>query len=163
MKSFILDTCTIINLYNAGILSAVLELNGIDFHIGELVLDECSKNLDQKSFIERCINSGCLYLIEELPLDEILLIKNKYILGIGESESLALALKHGINIATDDKKARTISSKLLGKERLSGSIYFIKSLIQEGKIDCDKGLLLIDIMKKSGGFLPKMHRNSLCD
>lgn len=164
MKHYVLDACTVINLYNAEILEDVLLLGGISFYIGDLVLDECSKNTDQSQCFNLLINDGKLnFLNDKLELSELLQVKELFFLGIGESESIALAYKFNFNIATDDKKARSASRIQLGEDRLSGSIYFIKQLIIDGVIECNRGLFLIQLMKSRGGFLPNVNRNYLCD
>lgn len=163
MKFVVLDSCALINLLNADILKKVFKLSDHVFYIGELVRDECYIVEDQKEIIESQINKGLLKVLEgQISFKEFKAIKDKFGLGDGETESIALSKKLNFHIATDDKKARNSAMEEVGEDFLCGSLYLLKQMIRQGIISCTEGLVLYKLMKIKGGFLPNVDINYLC-
>jgi predicted nucleic acid-binding protein len=163
MKFVILDSCALINLLNAEILKKIFKLDDHVFYIGELVRDECFAVDEQKKTIEFFINKGVLKVLEgQISFTEFKDIKNKFGLGDGETESIALSKKLNFHIATDDRKARNSALEEVGSEFLCGSLYLLKQMITQGILTCTEGLVIYKLMKIKGGFLPSVDVNYLC-
>ena len=159
----VLDACSIINLFNGGCFDKVLGLNH-SFYIGDMLLDQEIVPDFQKVILQALIDKNKIQILpSNLSLAEYLQFKNKYNLGIGETECLALCKNNGYNICTDDKKARECSGVELGQSKVVGSLFLLKESVKAAILNCVEAIDSYKLMRKKGGFLPtNMDQNYFC-
>lgn len=118
----VLDACSIINLINGDVLQKVILLNDKRFYVGEYLYDEEILDISQKLKVQTLVQNSCITLLQStITLTQFSILKNKYDLGNGETECIAICKNTGYFIATDDKKARSNASTELGGAKVIGS------------------------------------------
>ncbi|WP_420578352.1 hypothetical protein [Ekhidna sp.] len=159
----ILDNCSLINIINGDILEEVLNLEGINFHIGPIVYDEFTQYKDG-SILDEMISKGLLSRVGEdvVTIEEYRSMLDKYGLGDGETECLCISRKFGYRMASDDKKARSSGIKEIGRNRVIGSIFLLKRLVEKNVFNCSEAFERYVFMKVSGGFLPDYKKDEFC-
>lgn len=157
---FVLDTCSLINLCNGGILLTVLGLPNKSFYIGPSVGLEAKSLVNQLNPI---IGAGLLLQLdsEEISAVKFLDFKTRFRLGDGETESMTGAFQFGYNIVCDDAAARKAASELLGDGRVTGSIGLLRLCVKEGVLTADAGVEAYRLMLKGGAFLPRLSPQEL--
>ena len=156
----VLDACSIINLINGNLLQKVILLPSYKYFIGELLFEQELLNNIQKIKIQACIDNKNIMLLNSIiTLSEFNTLKSLYDLGLGETECIALCKRFDYHISTDDLKARYSAEKELGKEKVIGSLYFLKKLKETGITSTEESYKSYLSMKKAGGFLPKIDQS----
>ena len=161
MPNILFDTSSIINLINGESFDLIFNLKKYNFYIGPLVNEEC---IDNSRIIYDFIINGKLFLLDEniISLNEFSNLLNKYNLGDGETECIAIAKKLKFMICSDDKKARNCIEKEVGKQFVTGTIYLLKQLVINKIITCEEAFYKYNLMILSGGFLPTFAKSYFC-
>lgn len=154
MNDLIIDACTLVNLVNGECLEILSKLPG-NFHVGAIVLDECGT---KREIIEKAINDGMLLELneDEIDADIYLCFLGQYSLGEGETECLVFAHEKGMGVVSDDRKARTVAKKKVGKSRVFGSIWLLGEAVKAGVMSSEDAWDAYEKMKVNGGFLPPL-------
>jgi predicted nucleic acid-binding protein len=150
----IIDASSIINLDNAQALELVAGLSDRTIWLSPLVIGECKPTCAAR--IVQLEKEGLIRFVnpESVSAETFLSLLETYDLGEGETECLALSLGHPYVMCCDDSKARRIGTKLLGPERVIGSLGLLKCCVSAELISPKQAFDLYELMKKAGGFLP---------
>jgi predicted nucleic acid-binding protein len=149
-----LDASALINVLNAGVLSSFLQLPGVAFAIGPQVRAECRQ---QREGIDAIIGCGLQALSDsDLPSSVFFSLLEQYGLGLGETESLALAGHYGYNVCTDDRRARKMCASALGPERVFGTARLLRDSVLANVLTGEAALCVYEQMKARGAFLPEL-------
>jgi predicted nucleic acid-binding protein len=157
-----MDSSSLINLSNAGILEYVLDLERCNFIVTPLVLGEC--NGDCGVTLVQTRDSGQLEFLNDndIDADHFLNLLDDLQLGAGETECIAAALGRQYLICCDDRKAREAASNLIGQHRVIGTIKLLKWCVEEQLYNCTQAFDHFLAMKGCGGFLPDMQQQYFC-
>jgi predicted nucleic acid-binding protein len=159
----ILDACSLINLINGGLLQKIVALASTQFHVGEILLEQEILDNVQKLKVNTLIANKDLSLLpSNILLSQFIALKNKYGLGDGETECIALCKNLNFAISTDDLKARKCAKTELGSQFVFGSLYLMRELVRAGTISCQEALTAYKEMITHGGFLPNVDATYLC-
>lgn len=151
----IIDACSIINLYNGGMLRRICELQDLEILVGPIVGGECS--VDISPVIADLHDGGLLrYLADnDLDSDEFLIFVGEAKLGDGEAECISLArLDQNSVICCDDKRGRMKGVEILGDGRVFGSLRLLKMAVEREIINANEAFEAYELMRGAGGFLP---------
>jgi len=148
----ILDASAIINLINGGVLDVILSLPGYKFAVGPQALDECTQ---QRSAI-LTLTSIVFLSDDDIPASLFFALLDQYQLGLGETECLALASRHGGEVCTDDRKARKMCAKVLGPERVFGSARLLREAVAAKVLSAEGAIGAYQAMRVAGAFLPEI-------
>lgn len=150
----VLDACSIINLFNGDSLDKVLRLNH-SFYVGDMLFEQEIITDLQKIVLQALIEKKQIAILPStLSLTEFLRLKDKYKLGMGETECLSLCKNSGYIICTDDKKARECSGRELGTSNVVGSLFLLRESVKYALMNCIEAISSYTLMRKKGGFLP---------
>lgn len=151
------DACCAINLINGGILSVVSQLPHIRLCMQGLVEDEIGEGFAQ---IAQLVAEGCFDLVsgDKILASEVGAIAERYNIGLGESECIAIGKKFACAVASDDRKARGAATVELGQSRVTGSIGLLKSSVSGGLISSEQAYASYQKMVREGAFLPRIER-----
>lgn len=153
----VLDACTLINLINGQILKSVSLLPGYKLFIIDNLLEQEILNESQRIYINVLVSTSVITIIESpVTVTEFLSLKEKYDLGAGELECIALCRKQGLHMASDDRKARKCAAAELQTTQVIGSLYFLKALVQEKLVEAIEAKECLALMKKKGAYLPNV-------
>ena len=160
----ILDACSIINLINGGLLQKVVTLASIQFHVGEILLEDEILNEVQKIKVNTLVVEGNISVLEaSVSLSEFTRIKGRYNLGKGEVECIALCKRLQYSISSDDLKARNSAINELGKHAVKGTLFLIRELVRDGAISCEEAMTAYRSMIVKGAFLPTVDEHYFCE
>ena len=156
MTSIVLDTCSIINLHHGGVLGTILDLSGYTFAVGPSVLDECAGDL--RPVLQRHIDERALTLLDDevLPATLFATLLQRFRLGEGETECLAFAQLHDLDLCTDDRAARRAAGGLLGRNRVTGSPGLLRACVEQGRVTVVEAMSSYQRMRAAGAFLPRI-------
>jgi predicted nucleic acid-binding protein len=154
----IVDASSVINLDNASALDLVAGLEERLFWFSPLVIGECEPACAAE--ILRLEQQGKFKFVDpdDISAEVFLQLLEAHDLGEGETECLALCLAHPYVLCCDDQKARTIGMKLLGQERVIGSLRLMRWCVIDGLASADAAFELYEKMKRAGGFLPALEQ-----
>ncbi len=157
-----LDSSSIINLFNAGALTLLCQLEGHDFFVSPMVVGECHG--DCAAALLALQGDGCLSFIDDgtVDADHYLALLEAHGLGAGETECMAVAASDDYNVCCDDWKARQAAANLVGEERVIGTLRLLQWCVQTFVIDCGEAFATFLSMKRTGGFLPDMQQSFFC-
>lgn len=149
----ILDASTLLNLANGEVLSKVLRLPGTSFQVSGVVRDE-SRTVAQA--IDAAVAAGRLALVDDklISVSRFLRAKAEWQLDNGETECILAAAEVGSSVACDDKAARKVIVKILGEDRLTGSIGLLREAVKAGLLTQAEAFAAYRLMRERGGFLP---------
>jgi predicted nucleic acid-binding protein len=149
----ILDASTLLNLANGEVLSKVLRLPGSEFQVSAVVRDE-SRTIAQA--IDAAVLVGRLAVVDDRLISVVQFVRAKaeWQLDDGETECILTAVAVGGTVACDDKAARKVITKVLGKQRLSGSIGLLREAVKAGLLTKSEAITAYNLMRQRGGFLP---------
>ncbi len=154
-----LDACTIINLINGNVIQKIAQIPGIQLFVGDTLLDQEILNPSQNIILEMLILEKKIQTLESsLTISEFLVLKKKFDLGDGETETIVLCEKHYCYMASDDKKARKCGAEYLGQDRIVGSLFLLHKAVKTSLLSVDEAMETVELMKKKGGFLPFVDR-----
>lgn len=148
----IIDTCSIILLAKSSVLEELSKQHNLV--ITNYVYDEVVKGKDRK-FLDAMMTER---LCKEKKIKKIgvknkkLLnkIKNDFGLGDGEASTVAYSIETGERILTDNKQGRK-AAKVYGL-KLLGSAEIVVSLFKTKKIDEDKAIGALKVLRQFGWF-----------
>jgi predicted nucleic acid-binding protein len=162
--NIILDACTIINLINGQSFHSVISTPGLSIFVGDNLIDqEISLNIAQKMIIESAIKENKITLLTSIvTLTDFTTLKRAYDLGNGETECIALCKILGYHIATDDWKARSAATIEIGDSKVIGSLFLLRETVRKKTLTCSDAQNSFLLMKKKGGFLPKIDLEYFC-
>ena len=153
MKPIITDTNIFFNIISIG---ALPEFFSLDYEIYTTIfVTEEIRRSDQKDAIEVFIRAKEIIVIEFTAeeIEEIYGFRtNRYFKGITDKSILWKSLQLDCPLLTGDKKLRKEAEEQ-GVE-VHGSIWVIKNLVENGLIDKEKGIQLLESMKKVNPSLP---------
>lgn len=158
-----MDSSSLINLSNAGILDRILTLECCNFFVTPLVIGEC--NGDCSIALVYAREKGIIKFLNdnEIDADYFLNLLDQLQLGVGETECIAAALNGQYLICCDDRKARSTASNLIGPSRVIGTIRLLRWCVEEQIYDCTQAFSHFRRMKNLGGFLPEIEQNYFCN
>lgn len=149
------DASSLLNLSNGGLLELVPQRLTVEMALGPQVFAECRTITDE---LESMIRNGLATLVDDddIPATGFLNLFNKYGLGFGETECLALAKHHGWNLCCDDKRARRMVRAEVGPERLTGTMGLLTALVSGAVLTTSEAAAAHSRMILRGGFLPAL-------
>jgi predicted nucleic acid-binding protein len=158
----VLDSSSIINLFNAGVLTLLCQLEDHDFFVSPMVVGECHGECAVELVTLR--DNGCLTFIDDgaVDADQYLDLLEAHGLGAGETECMAVAASDDYGVCCDDWKARQAAANLVGEARVVGTLRLLQWCVQEFVIDCGEAFATFISMKELGGFLPDMPQTFFC-
>lgn len=158
-----LDSSSIINLFNAGVLALLCHLEDHDFFVPPMVVGECHGDCATDLIMLR--DEGCLSFINDDVVDaeQYLALLQGHRLGAGETECMAVAAADDFHVCCDDRKARQAAAGLIGEDRVIGSLRILKWCVESLVIDCDAAFRAFETMRQRGGFLPDTQQSFFCD
>jgi predicted nucleic acid-binding protein len=155
----IIDASSVINLDNAGALEIVAQLQKRNLCLSPLVIGECHPTCAAK--LAELEKQGAIWFVdpEKISAEIFLQLLEEHDLGEGETECIALALKHPFVLCCDDQKARNVATNLIGAERVVGSLRLIKWCVADGLLTSTAAFKIYQSMKAAGGFLPELNQS----
>lgn len=159
---FVIDACAIINLFNAGYLELACHLPRCEILVTPIVLGECST--DCAAEILRLHAAGHISFVDDdlIPVERFLELVGDNDIGDGEVEAIAVCELHGFGFCSDDGKARTLATGLIGKENVVGSLRLLRWLVEDGEKQCTEAFDAYLVMLRQGGFLPPLNSDFFC-
>ncbi len=157
---YVIDACSLINLQNGGGLPLVLQLGRSSLQVGPIVVGEIGTEIE-----EALRASGAATFVDDsdVPAAAYLTLLGKHHLGEGETEALVLAQKHGFTLCSDDRKAREVGKKLLGEDRVIGSLRLMRWCVEEDICKCTRAYETSVAMREHGGFVPALPQEFFCE
>lgn len=157
-----LDSSSVINLFNAGVLALLCQLDDHDFFVPPMVVGECHGECAVELVTLR--DDGCLTFINDdvVEGDQYLALLNAHRLGAGETECMAVAAAEDYNVCCDDRRAREATASLIGEGRVIGSLRLLKWCVESLVIDCGVAFHAFETMRQRGGFLPETPQSFFC-
>jgi predicted nucleic acid-binding protein len=159
---FVLDSSSVINLFNAGALSLLCQLEDHEFFVPPMVVGECHGECAGELVALR--DEGCVTFIDDdvVDADQYLALLEAHRLGAGETECMAVAAADDYHICCDDRKAREAASALVGAARVIGSLRLLRWCVEKLVIDCGAAFHAFQVMRQRGGFLPETPQSFFC-
>lgn len=159
---FVLDSSSIINLFNADVLALLCQLDEHEFFVPPMVVGECHGECAAELIGLR--DEGCVSFINDdaVDADQYLALLDAHRLGAGETECMAVAASDNYNVCCDDRKARDAAANLIGEARVIGSLRLLQWCVQGLVIKCGVAFHAFETMKSKGGFLPDMPQSFFC-
>lgn len=155
----VIDSSTLILLAKSELLDKFIE-EFADCCITEAVMKETTlaKEKFDSVFIRKRIEDGKLKMVKAdcKAVKELML---SFGLGVGEAESLSLAISKNCAIAVDDKKAIRVAT-ITGISYLT-ALTFVVGLKYENKITKEKAVFLIQSLRKHGWYKEEIISNAL--
>lgn len=157
-----LDSSSVINLFNAGVLALLCQLEEHDFAVPPMVIGECHGECAAELLALR--DQGCLAFIDDdvVDADQYLALLEAHRLGAGETECMAVAAAEDYNVCCDDRRAREAATSLIGEGRVIGSLRLLRWCVERLVIDCGEAFSAFEIMRQRGGFLPQTPQSFFC-
>lgn len=157
-----LDSSSVINLFNAGALALLCQLEEHEFFVPPMVVLECNGECAVELVTLR--DQGCLTFVndDDVDADQYLALLEAHRLGAGETECMAVAAAGDYNICCDDRKARDAASGLLGADKVIGTLRLLQWCVHGMVIDCAAAFAAFVTMKDMGGFLPETPQAFFC-
>jgi predicted nucleic acid-binding protein len=158
----LLDSSSIINLFNAGVLALLCQLEEHDFFVPPMVVGECHGECAVELVTLR--DQGCLTFINDdvVEADQYLALLEAHHLGAGETECRAVAAADNYNVCCDDRRAREAVAGLIGEGRVTGSLRILRWCVETLIIDCGTAFQAFETMRQRGGFLPETPQSFFC-
>lgn len=150
----IIDASSVINLDNARALELTAGLDERTLWFSLLVVGECDPSCAAE--ILRLEQEQLISFVdpEDISAEVFLDLLEEYDLGEGETECLALCLRHPYVMCCDDQKARSVGTILLGDGRVIGSLRLLRWCVGDGLVAAAGAFSLYELMIEAGGFLP---------
>ena len=156
--NIVTDACCLINLIEGGCIETIFRLPDVRFFVGPVALEECARH---RLIAEREIKAATLELIDggDVPGLRFLDLLERYGLGQGETECIAICEHHGYTLGSDDQRARRIGSDLLSKERVIGTLGLLQRAVSVDRVFAMEAVAWVKAMQKAGSFLPPVDMN----
>jgi len=149
----VIDACSIILLAKATVLEELTKWKGIMITKG--VYNEVLEGKDEKLLdallLEKLVEEKKIPIKNNLKRELIQKLSKDFGLGIGESESLALALETSDKAMVTDNKQGRKAAKIQGL-KLLGSIDIVIALYKAKRIDKEKAISALKNLKDNGWF-----------
>lgn len=157
---YVIDSCSLINLQNGQGLPLVLRLARSSLQVGPIVIGETGTEIE-----ETLRASGTATFLDDsaVPAAAYLALLSAHRLGEGETEALTLAQHHGLILCSDDRKAREVGKRLLGEERVIGSLRLMRWCVEEDLCKCTRAYETSVAMRDHGGFVPALPQEFFCE
>lgn len=152
----LLDTSTLINLVNGGVLATVLNIPHLTFMVSTGVRNESSSIAKA---VDIAVEGGHLGLVDDalITAKAFMSAKRDMGLGDGETECILVAEVLVCQVACDDRLARTWSIRRLGEPgRVTGSIGLLRTACEAGLLAPDDAFKAYELMRSLGGYLPQV-------
>jgi predicted nucleic acid-binding protein len=158
----LLDSCSVINLVNAGALELVCALQDIEWWLTPVVVDESGPSCAAVTLDLQ--QRGLIHFLDddELNAERFLALIEEHRLGAGETECMAIAVETDYHICCDDGRARQVASDLIGPDRVFGTIRVLRWCVEQRVIACGEAKRLLCLMREQGGFLPNTPQSFFC-
>jgi predicted nucleic acid-binding protein len=159
---FVLDSSSIINLFNAGFLALLCQLKDHEFFVPPMVVGECHGECAVE--LVTLSEQGCVTFLDDdvVDADQYLTLLETHRLGAGETECMAVATSDDFGVCCDDRKAREATAILIGEDRVIGTMGLLKRAVEQAITTCANALALFTMMKEAGGFLPDANHEYFC-
>jgi predicted nucleic acid-binding protein len=159
----VLDSSSVLNLFNAGVLALLCQLEEHDFFVPPMVVGECHGECAVELVTLR--DEGCVSFINDdaVDADQYLALLEAHRLGAGETECMAVAASGDYSVCCDDRRAREAAANLVGQERVVGTLRLLQWCVHGLVIDCAVAFQAFTTMKQMGGFLPETPQSFFCD
>lgn len=146
------------NLLNAEILELIVRANCRILQYQGLVEDEI---VTHREALQDLTERGLITQISgsEVFASEVAAIADKYNVGMGEAECIAIGLKSGCAVASDDRKARIAAEAELGRPRIVGSIGLLSEAVLARAISPIDAYACYRAMKQCGAHLPHISQD----
>lgn len=157
-----MDSCSVINLVNAGALELACGLDGIEWWLPPAVVDEAGPTCAAVTLDLQ--QRGLINFLDDYELDaqRFLALLGTHRLGAGETECVAIAADTDHHFCCDDRRARAMATKTIGADRVFGTIRLLRWCVEQQRIDCTEARRLLRAMRNSGGFLPDTPQSYFC-
>lgn len=157
-----MDSCSVINLVNAGALELVCGLAGIEWWLPPSVVDESGPTCAAVTL--ELHERGMINFLDdhEVDAERFLMLLDRHRLGAGETECVAIASDGDHHVCCDDRRARAMAAQIIGAERVFGTIRVLRWCVEQRRIDCTEARRLLRAMRDSGGFLPDTPQTYFC-
>jgi predicted nucleic acid-binding protein len=158
----LLDSSSVINLFNAGVLALLCQLEEHDFFVPPMVVGECHGECATDLIALR--DQGCIDFVDDdiVDADHYLALLEEHRLGAGETECMAVAAAENYNVCSDDRRAREATAGLIGENRVIGSLRVLRWCVESVVIDCGAAFAAFQTMREKGGFLPDTPQAFFC-
>lgn len=157
---YVIDACSLINLHNGEALALVLGLKRSSLQVGPIAMGETGHEIEATL---RASDAATFLGGSTLPAAVYLTLLGTYGLGEGETEAIAFAQYHGFALCSDDRKAREVGKKLLGEERVIGSLRLMRWCVEEDLCKCMRAYDTSVAMREHGGFVPALDQKFFCE
>lgn len=157
-----MDSCSVINLVNAGALELVCGLDGIEWWLPPSVVDESGPTCAAVTL--ELQERGMIRFLDdhEVDAERFLTLLDHHRLGAGETECVAVAADSDHHVCCDDRRARAMAAHIIGAERVFGTVRVLRWCVEQRRIDCTEAGRLLRAMRDSGGFLPDTPQTYFC-
>ncbi len=151
----IFDASCLLNLSHGSILRLVATRLNLSLKFGPLVYAECpTVHAELDELVASC--DAVFLSDDDLPASIYVGFLEKYRLGAGETECLALASRTDDVIACDDAQARSVIETEFGRQRLTGTIGLLLRAGHQRLLTPTQVREAHRIMREQGGFLPDL-------
>lgn len=157
---YVIDACSLINLQNGGGLQLVLRLARSSLQVGPIVIGETGLEIEG---VLRASGTANFLNDSDVRATTYLALLSMHRLGEGETEALALSQQHGFTLCSDDRRAREVGKKLLGEDRVIGSLRLMRWCVEEDICKCTRAYEASVVMRDHGGFLPALPPRFFCE
>ncbi len=162
IMNYLIDASSIINLNNALALELVAGLRECELWISPIVFGECQPSCAEMLVSLKQEGKIKFSSEDEVPVDLFLKLLEKFNLGDGETEAIAIADGLGFGLCCDDRQARTLGKTVLGENKIIGSLRLLRWCVEENLTSCETAFHHFDKMKSTGGFLPPTPNTFFC-
>ncbi|HLC71974.1 MAG TPA: hypothetical protein VJH37_00160 [Candidatus Nanoarchaeia archaeon] len=148
----VIDACSIILLAKSSVLETLAKWRKIIVTEGVYneVLEGKNKKFLDALLLDRLVGEKKISIEKKLKKEVVQKLTNDFGLGIGEAESITLALESNALMITDNKQGRK-AAKVQGLS-LIGSIETVTALYKTKRIDKEKAINTLKILKRVGWF-----------
>jgi len=134
----------------------VLTLRGYRFLLGPAVTGE---SIQLREEISRLLEAGLFLTSDEAKVSAVAVasISRAYNLGIGESECITICQADAkLTLWSDDRRARTVASNLLGTNRVVGTADLLRACVEQNLFSPLEAYSAYELARSRGAFLPPL-------
>lgn len=136
----------------------MLALQDWAFFIGPIVRGEV---VQLKEVVDGCVTNNTLNALPDdgLLFDDVADFADQRNLGFGESECILFCVgRNGLNLCSDDRKARSVAAAVIVAERILGTADLVKERVRQGILTPQDAFAAYEVMRSRGAFLPALER-----
>jgi predicted nucleic acid-binding protein len=154
-RDLTIDACAVMNLVNGGEAEHWLARIHSRPHVTPVVEGECTGKTQTEKAFHALLEAELLERSDaQVSADALTSFITEHDLGAGESEAILSCIESGRHLWSDDKRARTVGTTILGEARVAGTLRVMKSLVQLEDLTADSAFQAYGRMRAAGGFLP---------